>query len=231
VVACQAVARVMRQAVIPCALEFMDRRSIAAIQATGAATDLPPGTQALLMVEADGIAVDLPRQIAALSAALQGDGMLQLLEANNPAEVAALWQARKALSHAVKRIAPLKINEDVVVPVSRLAELVAHIDTLAQDTALPIVSFGHAGNGNLHVNIMVDPANSMQMEHAHACLQSLFAKVLALGGTLSGEHGIGTEKRDYMHLEVDAPTMDLLRLIKAQFDPQGLLNPGKLLSR
>jgi D-lactate dehydrogenase len=77
----------------------------------------------------------------------------------------------------------------------------------------------------------VDPANSMQMEHAHACLQSLFAKVLALGGTLSGEHGIGTEKRDYMHLEVDAPTMDLLRLIKAQFDPQGLLNPGKLLSR
>jgi D-lactate dehydrogenase len=231
VAACQAVARVMRQAVIPCALEFMDRRSIAAIQATGAATDLPPGTQALLMVEADGIAVDLPRQIAALSAALQGDGMLQLLEANNPAEVAALWQARKALSHAVKRIAPLKINEDVVVPVSRLAELVAHIDTLAQDTALPIVSFGHAGNGNLHVNIMVDPANSMQMEHAHACLQSLFAKVLALGGTLSGEHGIGTEKRDYMHLEVDAPTMDLLRLIKAQFDPQGLLNPGKLLSR
>jgi D-lactate dehydrogenase len=191
---------------------------------------LPHGTQALLMVEADGVTADLPRQIEALSAALRGDGMLQLLEAANASEVAALWQARKALSHAVKRIAPLKINEDVVVPVSRLAELVAHIDTLALDTGLPVVSFGHAGNGNLHVNFMVDPANSLQMEHARASLQSLFKKVLVLGGTLSGEHGIGTEKRDYMHLEVDASTMELLRVIKAQFDPQGLLNPGKLLS-
>ena len=227
--ACRAVARVMNQAVVPCALEFMDQRSLAAIQAAGAATDLPEGTEALLMVEADGAIADLPRQISALKAALHGDGVLELVEAGNAADVAHLWRARKSLSHAVKRIAPLKINEDVVVPVSRLAELVGHIDLLGERFALPIVSFGHAGNGNLHVNIMVDPDDPQQMTNARQALRQLFAKVLELGGTLSGEHGIGSEKRDYVSMEIDAPSLEMMHLIKAQFDPHGLLNPGKLL--
>ncbi|MHB1244988.1 MAG: FAD-binding oxidoreductase [Sulfuriferula sp.] len=227
--ACRAVARVMNQAVVPCALEFMDQRSLAAIQAAGAATGLPAGTEALLMVEADGAASDLSRQISALKTALQGEGMLELLEADNAAEVALLWQARKSLSHAVKRIAPLKINEDVVVPVSRLAELVGYIDQLGERFALPIVSFGHAGNGNLHVNIMVQPSNPQQMENAGQALRALFTQVLALGGTLSGEHGIGSEKRNYVSMEIDAASLEMMHLIKAQFDPHGLLNPGKLL--
>ncbi|MES2406491.1 MAG: FAD-linked oxidase C-terminal domain-containing protein [Pseudomonadota bacterium] len=227
--ACRAVARVMNQAVVPCALEFMDQRSLAAIQAAGAATDLPAGTEALLMVEADGATSDLPRQISALKTALKGEGMLELLEADNAAEVALLWQARKSLSHAVKRIAPLKINEDVVVPVSRLAELVGYIDQLGERVALPIVSFGHAGNGNLHVNIMVQPSDPQQMENARQALRALFAQVLALGGTLSGEHGIGSEKRNYVSMEIDAPSLEMMHLIKAQFDPHGLLNPGKLI--
>ncbi|MHB1332945.1 MAG: FAD-binding oxidoreductase [Sulfuriferula sp.] len=227
--ACRAVARVMNQAVVPCALEFMDQRSLAAIQAAGAATGLPTGTEALLMVEADGAASDLSRQISALKTALQGEGMLELLEADNAAEVALLWQARKSLSHAVKRIAPLKINEDVVVPVSRLAELVGYIDQLGERFVLPIVSFGHAGNGNLHVNIMVQPSNPQQMENAGQALRALFTQVLALGGTLSGEHGIGSEKRNYVSMEIDAASLEMMHLIKAQFDPHGLLNPGKLL--
>lgn len=227
--ACRAVARVMSQAVIPCALEFMDRQSITAIQAAGAATDLPAGTAALLMVEADGVSEDLPRQVAALKLALAGTGMLELQQATDQASVAALWLARKSLSHAVKRIAPLKINEDVVVPVSRLAELVVYIEQLALSHALPIVSFGHAGNGNLHVNIMVDPANPPQMQQAHQALRLLFAKVLALGGTLSGEHGIGSEKRAYVDMEIDAPSLQIMRQIKQQFDPDNLLNPYKLL--
>lgn len=227
--ACMAVARVMSQPVLPCALEFMDRRSITAIQGAGAAADLPPGTEALLMVEADGAAADLPRQVAALKAALTGEGLLELLEARDAAAVAGLWQARKSLSHAVKRIAPLKINEDVVVPVSRLAELVGYIDRLAAHYELPIVSFGHAGNGNLHVNMMVNPSNIGQMMNAKEALKRLFARVLELDGTLSGEHGIGTEKRDYLGMEIDAPTLHIMRQIKAQFDPHGLLNPGKVL--
>ena len=227
--ACRAVARVMNQAVVPCALEFMDRQSITAIQAAGAATDLPAGTAALLMVEAGGGSADLPRQVEALKQALAGEGMLELLQANDKKSVAALWLARKSLSHAVKRIAPLKINEDVVVPVSRLAELVIYIEYLATEHALPIVSFGHAGNGNLHVNIMVDPANAVQMQQAKQGLRALFAQVLALGGTLSGEHGIGSEKRPYVDMEIDAASMHIMRQIKQQFDPDNLLNPHKLL--
>ncbi|NOT17113.1 MAG: FAD-binding protein [Sulfuriferula sp.] len=227
--ACRAVSRVMNQAVIPCALEFMDRFSIQAIQAAGSATDLPAGTQALLMVEADGVASDLPRQIDALQTALAGTGLLDLQVATDKAAIAALWIARKALSHAVKNIAPLKINEDVVVPVSRLAELVIHIEYLAQSYDLPIVSFGHAGNGNLHVNIMVDPIDTNQMQRAKHALHALFSEVLALGGTLTGEHGVGSEKRPYVTMEIDADSLALMRLIKQQFDPHQLLNPDKLL--
>jgi len=226
--ACDAVGRIMRQPVVPCALEFMDRRAIDAIRPTGAADDLPPGTEALLMVEADGAADDLPRQIAALSAALELPGMLQLRPGFNSQEITALWAARKSLSHAVKQIAPLKINEDVVVPVSRLSEFVDFLDGLAQRYKLPVVSFGHAGNGNLHVNLMVHPDDAEEMARAHACLDQIMQRVIALGGTLSGEHGIGTEKRRFLPQEIDPATLGLMRAIKRQFDPQGLLNPGKL---
>lgn len=227
--ACRAVSRVMNQPIIPCALEFMDNFSIRAIQAAGSAIDLPTGTQALLMVEADGASDDLPRQILALQTALTGAGLLDLQIATDQAAVAALWIARKALSHAVKSIAPLKINEDVVVPVSRLAELVLYIEYLADTYQLPIVSFGHAGNGNLHVNIMVDPTDTNQMQRAKHALHDLFSRVLALGGTLTGEHGVGSEKRPYVTMEIDPDSLAVMRQIKQQFDPHNLLNPEKLL--
>ncbi len=226
--ALEAVQRVMNQSVLPCALEFMDRRAIDAIRPTGAANDLPSDTRAVLMVEADGVAADLPRQVAALKIALHGEGLLELKEEIRRDEALRLWAARKSLSHAVKQIAPLKINEDVVVPVSVLAEFVDFIDWLADRHKLPIVSFGHAGNGNLHVNLMVHPDDADEMQRAHSALDALFNKTLALGGTLSGEHGIGSEKRAYVPLEIDAPTLALMRAIKLQFDPAGILNPGKL---
>jgi len=226
--ALDAVIRIMRQPVAPSALEFMDARAIDAIRPTGAADDLASGTRALLVVEADGAAEDVPRQIAALQAALQGPGLLEMKSGFAREAIAQLWAARKSLSYAVKRIAPLKINEDVVVPVSQLADFVDFIDATAETHRLPIVSFGHAGNGNLHVNLMVHPDDAGEMARAHAALDALMAKVLALGGTLSGEHGIGTEKRRFLPREIDPPTLALMRTIKQQFDPQGLLNPGKL---
>lgn len=226
--ALDAVGRVMRQPVVPCALEFMDARAIDAIRPTGAADDLAPGTRALLMVEADGAAEEVSRQIAALQGALAGDGLLEMKSGFAREDIARLWAARKSLSHAVKQIAPLKINEDVVVPVSRLADFVDFIDATAQSQRLPIVSFGHAGNGNLHVNLMVHPDDADEMARARAALDALMARVLALGGTLSGEHGIGTEKRRFVPQEIDVPTLALMRAIKRAFDPKGLLNPGKL---
>ena len=226
--ALDAVGRVMHQAVLPCALEFMDQRAIDAIRPTGAADDLPPGTRALLMVEADGAAEDLPRQIAALENALQGPGLLEMKRGFEPEAIAQLWAARKSLSHAVKRIAPLKINEDIVVPVSQLGDFVDFIDHTAHAHRLAVVSFGHAGNGNLHVNLMVHPDDADEMERAHLALDAIVLRALALGGTLSGEHGIGTEKRRFVDREIDPATLELMRAIKRQFDPLGLLNPGKL---
>ncbi|OJW82407.1 FAD-linked oxidase C-terminal domain-containing protein [Thiobacillus sp. 65-1402] len=226
--ALDAVSRVMHQAVTPCALEFMDRHAIDAIRPTGAADDLPPGTRALLMVEADGAAQDLPRQIAALEQALAGEGLLDMRSGFKRDDIARLWAARRSLSHAVKRIAPLKINEDVVVPVSQLADFVDFIDHTAQAQRLPIVSFGHAGNGNLHVNLMVHPDDADEMRRARLAHEAIMLRALALGGTLSGEHGIGTEKRRFVAQEIDPATLGLMHAIKQQFDPHGLLNPGKL---
>ncbi len=227
--AIDAVRRVMQQAVIPCALEFMDRHALTAIHATGTTADLPGGTQALLMVEADGARADLPRQVAALQSALAGAGLLELRESLDHEDARRLWAARKSLSHAIKQIAPLKINEDVVVPVSALPDFVDFLDGLGAQHQLPIVSFGHAGNGNLHVNLMVHPDDADEMARTEQCLNHLMEKVLELGGTLSGEHGIGTEKRRFVPQEIDPPTLALMRQIKQQFDPHALLNPGKLL--
>jgi len=227
--ACAAVQRVMKQSIVPCALEFMDRRAIDAIRGYGGAEALPPGTGAVLMVEADGAADDVPRQIVALERALAGAGLLEIQSGFDAGEITRLWTARKSLSMAVKQIAPLKINEDVVVPVGRLANLVQAIDALGHRFRVPIVSFGHAGNGNLHVNLMVHPDDADEMARARACREELIATVLVLGGSLSGEHGIGSEKRGYVGRELDADTLAMMRAVKRLFDPHGLLNPGKKL--
>jgi D-lactate dehydrogenase len=227
--ACAAVVRVMARPVVPCALEFMDSRSLAAIREYGGAEGLPEGTRAVLMVEADGGAEDVPRQIAELEKSLSGDGLLEIQSGFAAADIKRLWTARKSLSLAVKNIAPLKINEDVVVPVAHLARLVGAIDTLGTRHRVPIVSFGHAGNGNLHVNIMVHPDDADEMARARACREALIGTVLDLGGSLSGEHGIGSEKRHFVSRELDTDTLAVMGDLKRLFDPNGVLNPGKKL--
>ena len=142
-------------------------------------------------------------------------------------ETQRLWAARKALSPAQRTIAPDKINEDVVVPVSRLPELVEGIARLSARHDVLVVSFGHAGNGNLHVNLL--PRDAAERERAHACLAEIFALVISLEGTLSGEHGIGRLKREFMPLALPNATLALMRSVKQAFDPDGILNPGKLL--
>ncbi len=227
--ACRAVERVMRLPALPYALEFMDGRAIDAIREYGAATGLPADTAAVLMVEADGRADEVAQRLIQFERALSGPGMIEIQSGFSRDEIARLWTARKSLSHAVKKIAPLKINEDVVVPVSRLAELVQAIDALASKHRLPIVSFGHAGNGNLHVNLMVHHDDTEEMARARACRLELVTSVLGLGGSLSGEHGIGSEKRQFLPLEFDPVNIDFMRQLKALFDPWGILNPGKKL--
>ncbi|NOT87141.1 MAG: FAD-binding protein [Lysobacter sp.] len=231
--AAAAVARLMAQPVTPSMLEFMDSHAVrlarAQMRASTGGTDIPEHAGALLMIEADGDAHTLPHALEALGAAARGDGCLDVEPAADEAARERLWAARKALSPALRSLAPGKINEDVVVPVSRIPELVAGVQMLSREVSLPIVCFGHAGNGNLHVNLMYDPDDPAQNERAHAAMSRVFALTLSLGGTLSGEHGIGLAKRDFMPQAVDAPTLAMMRAVKAAFDPDGILNPGKLL--
>ncbi|MGQ4660215.1 FAD-linked oxidase C-terminal domain-containing protein [Lysobacter sp. F6437] len=223
-----AVARLMAQPVTPSMLEFMDAHAVRLARDVGGA-DLPSDAGALLMIEADGDAETLPHDIEALMRAAGGDGLVSLDDAADEAARAQLWAARKALSPALRTLAPGKINEDVVVPVSRIPQLVDGVQALAAEFALPIVCFGHAGNGNLHVNLMYDPADADQSARAQAAMARVFALAISLGGTLSGEHGIGLAKRDFMPQAITPQTLALMRQLKAAFDPDGILNPGKLL--
>ncbi|KGM53829.1 dimethylmenaquinone methyltransferase [Lysobacter daejeonensis GH1-9] len=223
-----AVARLMAQPVTPSMLEFMDAHAVRLARDVGGA-DLPADAGALLMIEADGDADTLPHDIEALARAAEGDGLVSLDDAADEAARAKLWTARKALSPALRTLAPGKINEDVVVPVSRIPALVDGVQALAREFNLPIVCFGHAGNGNLHVNLVYDPADGAQAQRARGAMARVFTLAVSLGGTLSGEHGIGLAKRDFMPQAVTPATLAVMRQLKAVFDPDGILNPGKLL--
>ena len=139
-----------------------------------------------------------------------------------------IWKTRKALSPALKKVAPKKINEDVVVPISNLTKLISGLKDISEKHTINIVNFGHAGNGNIHVNLLTS-ASSYEDSNLQKCLLDVFDLVLKLNGTLSGEHGIGIVKRDYIEKELDSNALKIMRSIKEEFDPNNILNPGKSL--
>ena len=226
--AAEAVARLMGQAQIPSALEFMDGDAVMLAQ-QHQDSGIPQGTGALLLIEADGAIDSIEAAVHAISGAAHGDGLVELRAASNAAEAEALWSSRKALSPALRKLAPKKVNEDVAVPVTRLPELIEGLGELSRRHQIRIVNFGHAGNGNIHVNLLADPSDAIQMRAIEACLHDVFRLVLSLQGTISGEHGVGIDKRDYVAWEIDAETLALMRQLKQVFDPQDILNPGKTL--
>jgi D-lactate dehydrogenase len=151
-----------------------------------------------------------------------------LIRAEIAPDLKALWAARKALSPLLRDIAPKKINEDVVVPVSRLPELLQGLAELSAKYGIANANFGHAGNGNMHVNLLVNPDDADELQRAEACLDEIFTLVLRLNGTISGEHGVGREKRPFVAREIDPVTLQLMRDIRQVFDPNSILNPGKM---
>ena len=224
--AAKAIAGIMAQPAVPCALEFIDGNAIDLVRRYSTA-GLPDEAGALLMIEVDGFDEAMPPQIDSIRQAAENDGLLEFRVAETATEVDALWQTRKALSQTLRKAAPKKINEDVVVPVTELPVLIAGLDELSKRYELPIVNFGHAGNGNIHVNLLYDPGKPGEDDKAHHCLDEMFSLVLGLRGTLSGEHGVGIEKRDYVDRELDATNLRLMHAIKRQFDPKGILNWNK----
>lgn len=226
--AAAAVAAIMAQPEIPCVLEFIDGSAINMIRGY-TDTDLPDSAGAMLMLEVDGSAAAIDAAVDAVTRAAKLPGLLEWRRADTEAEIASLWATRKALSPALRKIAPRKINEDVVVPVSRIPALVRGLDELARLHGITIVNFGHAGNGNIHVNLLGDPEDVNQMQAMHRCLDAVFSLVLELGGTLSGEHGVGIEKRDFIAREIEPYALSLMWQLKRVFDPADILNPGKTL--
>jgi D-lactate dehydrogenase len=224
--AARAVSAIMAQPVTPCALEFMDGAAIDMVR-NFSDLELPAEVGALLMIEVDGPRHCLAESVSTVSTAAEVDGVIEVHAARNRDEVAELWRTRKALSPALRNVAPKKINEDIVVPVSRIPDLIEGLEQLSSESRIKIVNFGHAGNGNIHVNLLTDPDDPEETKRASSCLDAMFNLVLNLGGTLSGEHGVGLEKRDFVAREIDPVTLRLMNAIKRQFDPLNILNPGK----
>ncbi|MET0013215.1 MAG: FAD-linked oxidase C-terminal domain-containing protein [Sedimenticola sp.] len=224
--AAKAVSAIMAQPITPCALEFMDSTAITMVR-DFSDLDLGADVGALLMIEVDGPAHCLDESVQAVIAAARVDGCLEVHQARTSDEIAHLWRTRKSLSPALRNVAPKKINEDVVVPVSRIPELIDGLENISRESGITIVNFGHAGNGNIHVNLLANPDDPEEMKRAHQALDATFSLVLDLGGTISGEHGVGIEKRDFVTREIDPVTLRIMQDIRRQFDPNGILNPGK----
>lgn len=226
--ATEVVAHIMARPIIPCSLEFMDANALQILREQ-TTLSIPNEARALLLIELDGSAETLESQVTQVATTAKTRGCLQLGTAITAAEQSALWQARKQLSPALRTLSPGKINEDIVVPVAQIPELIRRVDQLSASYGIRIVNFGHAGNGNIHTNLLIDPTQADEARRAKLCLNDLFALVIELGGALSGEHGIGLEKRPYMTLQYGEVELRLMRDIKRVFDPLGILNPGKLI--
>ena len=211
----KAIAAIMAQPYTPSALEFLDNGALNLIRGRHKNL-LPENAKAYLMIEVDGSEQEIHEASAAILQACQVTG---LIEAKLAHDTKALWAARKALSPLLKDIAPKKINEDIAVPVSRLPELLTGLEKLSSQYQISNVNFGHAGNGNIHVNLLVNPDNAEEMKRAYECLDEVFSLVLSLQGTLSGEHGVGMAKRPFVSREIDATTMALMKSLKLTFDP------------
>jgi len=224
-----AVSEVIRQRVIPAAVELIDGESLAAV-ARYLQTDAlaPAGTGALLLLDVDGTPEAVHEEAARVEAACATAGATEVLRSADDAERQELWRVRRELSFSLKTISPLKFNHDVVVPKGRIPDLFALVSRIREAYRLRIPLFGHAGDGNIHVNIMVSPDDADEIERAHEAEQVLFGGVVALEGSISGEHGIGFAKSAFIEMELSPDEIALMKRVKAAFDPRNLLNPGKI---
>lgn len=225
-----AISALLRGGLRPRVLELVDKASIDHVRSK-ARYRFPANAGAVVLIEVDGEDDAMAPMMEKIGAACDKLGALDVLGATEPAERRAVWEARRLISPALKDAYKIKVNEDVCVPRGRIVEMLARVDRVSAETGIATAVFGHAGDGNLHVNLLSnenpdDPAIQKKM---WAAAERVFAHTIELGGTLSGEHGIGLTKRDYMPMEQSEQLMEWQRRWKAMWDPSGLLNPGKVI--
>ncbi|CAK8721881.1 GlcD2 [Candidatus Electrothrix aarhusensis] len=227
------VAKILTAGLMPCTLEYMDKTAVQVVGdrlSNRLSSLLPEKTAALLLVEFDGSTSEVEqhgRRFTEFVRQQKEEGCV-LRQAQSEEETQELWLARRSIAPACLSLRPHKIAEDVVVPRSRIPELVNFIEQLAQELNLIILTFGHAGDGNIHVNIMVDKQNEQEYNSGLKAKERLFERVLSMGGTLSGEHGVGITKSPFLSQELDETALSVMRRLKELFDPHNILNPGKI---
>ncbi len=225
--AAQAVSAIIRGKIIPTTLEFMDGRTIDCVrQATG--LEVPEEARAVLIIEVDGDREFLDKQVARITEIIRPLGVVETRVATTSEESEALWQIRRSVSASLRKVNPDKFNEDICVPRSKVPEMIRKVDAIAERYGIAIVNFGHAGDGNIHVNIMIDKKVPGEMEKAEKAIEDVFKGALELGGTMSGEHGVGIAKAAYIPLEITPLAANYMKAIKRALDPNNILNPGKI---
>ncbi len=223
-----AVGALIRRRAIPAAIELIDADSLQAIHEYLGQKVVPREANAALIVEVDGSAPAVEDEITRVAAGCADAGAVGIVRADTTSEREQIWSLRRQLSLALRATGLLKINHDVVVPRGRVADLFATVAALKREHRLRIACFGHAGDGNIHVNIMVKRDDAAELERARVAERRLFEHVVALEGSISGEHGIGFAKAKYLGIELSVAEVALMKRIKRAFDPNGILNPGKI---
>lgn len=222
--AAAAAARVPAARVTPRALEIVDHFALRAVEAH-LREDLSTGASALLLAEVDGSAPAAAAEAETIANVMRQAGAVRIETAELPEDRERLWKARRAISAALYSIKPKKVNEDIVVPRSKVTDILREIARIGERYGLLIVNFGHAGDGNIHTNIMIDDRDLPKAEKA---VREIFDATLRMGGSITGEHGIGLTKANYLPLEVGKDALRVMKRIKDALDPNGVLNPGKI---
>jgi len=225
--AAEAVGNLLRAGVAPASLEFLDAPTLKCV-ADLLPFPLPQEVSAFLFVALEGHPGDVADRTAATRKILEDGGAAPVVSPADARAEEEVWRARKAVSPATRRLKPHKIAEDVAVPLGAIPELVEAVQEIARERRLPILCFGHAGDGNIHVNILFDGRREEERRAARQAVEDLFRVVRRLAGTLSGEHGIGLLKAPFLSLELSPAVLELQKRLKRAFDPHLIMNPGKI---
>jgi glycolate oxidase len=224
-----AVTKIISSRIIPRTLEFMDHEAIGSVESYKP-VGLPESAEAVLLIELDGHPATITKEAEKIADICQQLGG-EIKMAEDDLARNELWASRRAISPALYHIKPTKINEDIVVPRNKVTDMLKRLKKLSEESGIRIVNFGHAGDGNIHVNIMVDKAIQEEYEKGLSLVKKLFQETLSLGGTISGEHGVGLTKSEYIGMELSAKELEIMKSIKKVFDPRNILNPGKIFPR